>query len=140
MIAVNYDDLSRAVDFVSAGGMDAHAYIDLDTGTIHWVGDGVEEEAPEDVEDNDRFLPIPHKRDLDLGSTLVMDFATREVPHLHDRIRDIFRRRGAYARFKDLLASNGVLEKWYAFEAEETERALREWCADHGIAVVMTFG
>jgi len=43
-----------------------------------------------------------------------------------------FRRRGAYARFKELLAAEGCLEKWYAFEAESTERALGQWCEANG--------
>ena len=39
-----------------------------------------------------------------------------------------FRHRGAYARFKELLLSEGCLDKWYAYEAEATEQALRDWC------------
>jgi hypothetical protein len=33
--------------------------------------------------------------------------------------------RDAYARFKDLLAAEECLDKWYAYESESTERALR---------------
>ena len=66
---------------------------------------------------------------------LVMRFACRKVPHLENRIRAIFSRRGAYSRFKDLLSAEGVLEKWYAFEAEATERALKEWGEANGIQV-----
>jgi aryl carrier-like protein len=46
-----------------------------------------------------------------------------------------FRRRGAYARFKELLAAEGCLEEWYEFEAESTDRALREWCNANAIHV-----
>jgi hypothetical protein len=44
--------------------------------------------------------------------------------------------RGAYARFKELLASEQCLDKWYAFEAECAERALRAWCKDNDIQVI----
>ncbi len=40
----------------------------------------------------------------------------------------MFRRKGAYGRFKPLLQDRGPLERWYAFEAAATERALKDWC------------
>ena len=44
---------------------------------------------------------------------------------------------GARTRvFKQLLAAEGCLERWYAFEAEQTERALRDWCKENQIDVV----
>jgi hypothetical protein len=51
-------------------------------------------------------------------------------------IHGFFHRRGAYARFKSLLAAEGRLEQWRRFEADATERALREWCAGQGIELV----
>jgi hypothetical protein len=38
-------------------------------------------------------------------------------------------------RFKDLLKSQAFLEKWYQFEAEAIEKALRDWCAENGIQI-----
>ena len=52
------------------------------------------------------------------------------------KTRNIFARRGAYGRFKDLLDSRGMLEKWYAFEASATENALRAWCEDVGLQLI----
>ena len=54
------------------------------------------------------------------------------------RVQDFFRHRGAYARFKDLLAAAGCLDKWYAFEAECTEQALKDWCEVNQIEVIPT--
>ena len=96
----------------------------------------LEEEIPEDLETSDRYIAIPHKNDLDLGSELALRFAAEELPGLCNRVEQFFRHRGAYARFKELLASEGCLDKWYAFEAESTERALRNWCTDNDINVV----
>lgn len=94
-----------------------------------------DEEAPDDL-DTDRYISIPHKNDLDLGSQLALRFAAEELPEHQRRIEGFFRRRGAYARLKELLAELGRLERWYAFEAESTKSALKEWCAANGIEVI----
>ena len=139
MVTVTYEDLSAAFDFVSfAAPMEHQAYISIDTGSIHWISevDSLEEAIPDDLETSDRYIAIPHKNDLDLGSDLALRFAAAELPRLFDRVEQFFRHRGAYARFKDLLASEGCLDKWYAFEAQSTERALRIWCAENDINLV----
>ena len=59
-----------------------------------------------------------------------------ELPGWYTRVEEFFRHRGAYARFKELLASEECLEKWYAFQAESTEVALKSWCAENEIEVV----
>jgi hypothetical protein len=139
VVTVKYEDLSAAFDFVNFGApMEHQAYISIDTGTIYWISDvsPLEEEIPEDLETSDRYIAVPHKNDLDLGSDLALRFATEELPGLYNRVEEFFRHRGAYARFKELLASEGCLDKWYAFEAESTERALRNWCTENGINVI----
>jgi hypothetical protein len=139
VVTVKYEDLSAAFDFVSfAAPMEHQAYISIDTGTIHWISEvnALEEEPPEDLETSGRYVAIPHKNDLDLGSDLALRFAVEELPGLYERVEQFFRHRGAYARFKELLASEGCLDKWYAFEAESTERALRNWCTENDINLV----
>jgi hypothetical protein len=139
VVVVKYEDLSAAFDFVSfAAPMEHQAYIAIDTGTIYWISElnPLEEEVPEDLETSDRYIAIPHKNDLDLGSDLALRFAAAELPDRFNLVAQFFRHRGAYARFKELLASEGSLDKWYAFEAEATERALRHWCAVNDISAV----
>lgn len=119
--------------------MEHQAYISVDTGTIHWISEvnPLEEEPPEDLETSDRYVAIPHKNDLGLGSDLALRFAVQELlPGLYERVERFFRHRGAYARFKELLASESCLEKRDAFEAESTERALRNWCTENDINLV----
>lgn len=139
MVKVKYDDLSAAFDFVSfAAPFEHRAFLSLDTGVIHWVSEtsSVEEEAlPDDLETSDRYLAIPHKNDLDLGNDLALRFVEEQLPDRYADVAGCFRRRGAYGRFKELLAAEGCLEKWYAFEAESTERALRQWCIANEIHV-----
>ncbi len=139
MVAVKYEDLSAAFDFVSfAAPMEHQAYVSMDTGAIYWISElnPLDEEVPEDLETSDRYIAIPHQNDLDLGSDLALRFVAAELPDRYDMVAQLFRHRGAYARFKELLASEGSLEQWYAFEAESTERALRDWCRAHDISVI----
>ena len=135
MVRVNYDDLSLALDFVSAAAsFENRAYISRDTGVIYWLSEeqGLEQEQlPEDLETSDRYIEIPHKNDLDLGHELVRRFVDEHLAHRREEVDDVFRRRGAYARFKDLLAAEGCLEKWYAYEARAQCQALRDWCQEH---------
>ena len=73
-------------------------------------------ELPDDIEDSEKYVPIPDKRELDLGKPLVLDFARQFLPNDIDEVRRIFTRKGAYARFKDLLDRRGALDHWYDFE------------------------
>jgi hypothetical protein len=137
MAAVKYDDLFLAFDFVSFGSpMEHEAYIDRSTGKIYWVSETSEDELPEDLEESDHYIAIPHKNDLDLGTSLALRFAADRLPDHFERVKQFFRKRGAYARFKDLLSAEGRLDEWYAFEENSTETALRTWCEENDITIV----
>jgi hypothetical protein len=132
---VSFTELHDAYLFLSMGEpYSCQAYICRQTGKIYCHADGIdEEELPDDIEDGQKYLAIPNKHDLDLGKALVMDFAYAFLPDEVDRVRDIFRRRGAYGRFKDLLARRGMIDRWHAFQAAAEEKVLRDWCAENAI-------
>jgi hypothetical protein len=137
--AVDFDDLLTAFEFVgSAAPGENNAYISLDTGEIHWTSElcALDEEVPEDLDTSDRYVLLPHKTELELGKPLALRFAASESPECYERVAGFFRRKGAYAQFKAFLASEEALERWYSYEAAATERALREWCMEHGIPLV----
>jgi hypothetical protein len=138
VVKVNYEDLLEAFDFVSFGGADEHvAYVSLDTGAIYWISVDSDEELPSDIETSDRYVTVPHKNDLDLGRDLALRFAAEELsPTRYEDVREAFHRRGAYARFKDILIGENRLEDWYRFESEATEKALKEWCESVGLQPV----
>jgi hypothetical protein len=137
MVTIKYDDLSLAFAFVSSGApMEHRAFVSLETGKIYWVSESNpvdDEELPDDLDVPDRYLEIPHKNDFDLGRQLAFRFVEERLPGQSRRVADIFRSRGAYRRFKELLAAEGCLEQWYAFDNEATEEALREWCQQNDI-------
>lgn len=136
---VGFKDILDAFEFVNFGGSDEHqAYFCKQSGKIYWHSDVMEldepdNELPDDIDDDEKYLEIPDKRELDLGKPLALDFARQVLPGDFDEVRRIFSRRGAYASFKDLLARKRALDQWYEFERNATERALREWCELNGL-------
>lgn len=136
-MSVKFGDLQLAFAFVSSGGLgENRAVLDTQTGRFYWhseIGDNFEEdELPEDLDD-ERYLEVPHKNELDLGKGLVFDFVRQCLPDDYDEVRDIFRRRGAYGQFKAMLARRGAIDRWHDFSAKAEEAALRAWCADNAI-------
>ena len=135
---VSFNDILEAFEFVSAGGMGEHqAFLCRQSGKVYWHSELCEdlEELPDDIDDSEKYVPIPDKRELDLGKPLVLDFARQFLSDDFDEVRQIFNKRGAYARFKDLLDRRGMLDQWYAFEAEAEESALKMWCELNSIEV-----
>ena len=131
-MAVSFSDLQLAFEFVSSGGRgENEAYLDRQSGKIYWhseFGDN-DEELPDDIDD-EKYISIPVKGELDLGQPLVLDFVREFLPDDYDEVRHIFSRRGAYRRYKDLLVRRGALEQWYDFSSKSEETALREWCME----------
>lgn len=142
VVRISWRDLENAFMWVSSAPMySSEAYIDRETGKTYVRSDfddfcDEDEEIPEDLGESDRYIAIPHKNELDLGKQLALDFTAAELPHRFDDVVRYFRRRGAYARFKDMLENEGRLDEWYRFENEVTERALREWCEENDIEIM----
>ena len=135
---VAFSELLLAFEFISSGPVFGNsAWVNRETGTVHWRSDEDPElsEAPEDIDDDEKYVELPGPRDFDLGKPLVMRFAADELNDRYDEIAAIFSRKGAYRRFKDFLIRVGALERWYAYENEAKEKALREWCEVNGIEV-----
>ncbi|MBU1398298.1 MAG: hypothetical protein KKE00_10935 [Proteobacteria bacterium] len=113
-----------------------NAYLCKETGDIFYISEmGDSDELIEDIDDPEKYIAIPHKNELDLGKALVLEFTSTYLPEELDKIHAIFRRKGAYSRYKDLLESKGVLENWYKFEDERRVVNLKEWCLENGIEI-----
>ncbi len=139
MLSVDLNELEMAFEFVSSDVLFTHsAYISRKTGKIFWESDfiGEEEELPEDLGDPEHYITIPHRNELDLGKRLVKRFVAQRLPEEYEEVEGIFRRRGAYSRYKALLESKGQLEAWYRYEEEQARVALMQWSASEGIELV----
>ena len=136
---VNFSDIESAYEFVSFGsyGMNS-AILKLTTGKIYYIYDmGAEDETKNDPDFNwDDTVSIPHKNDLDLGRDLVFEFASEYLQNDYERVQNIFRKRGAYSRYKELLEKRGLLQEWYDYEETKESEALRQWCEENNIETV----
>ena len=129
-----FSEIEGAFDFVASGSMYTHeALLNTETGEVYYRSHMADiDEFPEDTED-DKYINIPHKNELNLGKDLVFRFAAQNLPEKLDEVERIFIRGGAYSRYKNLLERAGQLDEWYEFENAETEKTLREWCAEQKI-------
>ena len=136
-MAISFDEIENAFFFVSMDQKYMHnAYLCKETGQIFYTSEmGDSDELPKDVDDPDKYITIPHKNDLDLGKALVIEFTSEYLPEALDRVYSIFRSRGAYSRYKDLLDEKGLLDKWHRFEDERQKVALKKWCRENSIEI-----
>jgi uncharacterized protein UPF0158 len=138
----SFNEILFAFESTSMEGMGEHqAYICRQSGKIYFHSDLSEfqqlnDELPDDIEDEEKYLQLPDKYELNLGKPLVLAFAREFLPNDVDEVRRIFSKRGAYANFKSLLAKQQVIDRWHDFQDKATERALREWCDLHDIKIV----
>ena len=135
---IKLDDLEYALLFVDGGsGFGNAAWVCLETGAVFCHSDETDdfEPLPEDIDDMDRYVAVPGKRDLGLGKPLALEFARTQLPACYEQVCAMFSHRGAYARFKDLLERHQSLDAWHQWEAEQTLQALRAWCADNGFTL-----
>lgn len=134
---MTYDTIEEAFLFVSsAAPFECTAVVHRQTGETFYASlMAGYDELPEDLDESDDYIDIPHKNDLDLGKPLVMDFVRSRCPEEIDRVLMIFSRRWAYGRFKDLLEQKALLDEWYVFEQQQTRQALLHWCEENSIAL-----
>jgi hypothetical protein len=140
---VRIADITGAFEFANTGGNigEFNAFVCRRTGKIYYQTDfpdaaEMNDELPDDIDDEEKYIALPDKRDLGLGKPLALDFAREFLPDDFDDVRSFFDRRRAYPKFKALLDRRGAIDRWHAFEAKATEQALRDWCALHSIEIV----
>ncbi|MDN3278079.1 hypothetical protein QWJ07_27705 [Frankia sp. RB7] len=140
---VSFEDILQAFEFANTSGDmgEFRAFVCRQTGNFYYQTDFLDsmelnDELPDDIDDEEKYLALPDKRELDLGKPLVLAFAGEYLPDDFDDVRYFFNKRGAYSKFKALLARRGAIDRWHAFEAKATEQALRDWCALNEIEIV----
>jgi hypothetical protein len=105
---VDWTELELTFEFVSSGPVGAQeAVLCRKTGKFLWHTEQFDDvdDWPEDADDEEKYLSIPHKNELDLGKPLVFEFARQFLPDEYDEVRSIFSRRGAYGQFKGSAAA-----------------------------------
>jgi len=139
MLSLDFSEIRNAFEFVSSGSRDENnAYVCKKTGVIYWTSTtlDLEEEVPKDLETSLDYVEVPHKNELKLGQSLALSFIDQTLPDEYNFVASLFRKRGAYRRFKDMLQYQGLLEKWYAFEEQASDDALLAWCEENEIKLI----
>ncbi|MDR0478178.1 MAG: UPF0158 family protein [Desulfobulbaceae bacterium] len=140
--AASLDELIAAMLFVSDPySTDAAAYLHRPSGRIYWQSADAmvselygDEELPKDIQTSPEYLPIPNKRQLDAGKAFVFAFVHQFMPHAYAEVAVIFRKPGAYGRFRDMLVARDLLDRWRQFLEAGEKEAMRNWCRKNGVA------
>ena len=135
---IKFDEIENAFLYVSMTPMFGNqAILAKETGEIFYISEmGDSDDLPDDIDESDDYIEIPHKNDLDLGKNLVFRFVSEYLPEEYNRVAQIFRREGAYSRYKNLLERKGLLDQWHKFENDAQSKALREWCKENNIDLI----
>jgi Uncharacterised protein family (UPF0158) len=138
-LPVDLDELAGILegDPVYGGGR-----VDLETGEVWpvpsvdyaWeIGQEEEDEDEDESDDPDRWLWVHCEGSRDGYRDMERFIGTVRDPGRADRLEIAISGRGAFRRFKDVLARwPGELERWYAFSAERQRGRARAWLADAG--------
>ena len=135
---ISFAEIENAFLFVCLEPPHSHyVYLNKETGEMYYKSElGDSDVLPDDIDD-EKYISIPDRYELNLGKYLVFEFTSEYLPEESEKIYSIFEHKGAYSRFKDLLERKGKLDDWYRFEDERQKTALRQWCQDNGIKVTV---
>ena len=140
-MAVSWGDLLLALECVTRGYIGHNqAFLCKESGKIYYYDDNEEPHAdqglPLDINDDEKYLAIPNKHQLDLSRSFALDFVRQFLANDFDVVRRMFNRRGGYRKFKALLVRRRALDRWHEFETRAAQKALRQWCADNSVEII----
>ena len=95
---VSWDDLLTAFQLSTFGLPGEHqAFLCKETGNIYWHSEFSDEldDLPDDIDDDEKYLPFPDKRELGLGKPLALEFTSEFLPNAVNEVRRIFSRKAA---------------------------------------------
>jgi hypothetical protein len=107
--------------------------IDLDTGECWPAQVDVDEEDEDEDNHAGRWLRVPCEGSRDGYRDMELFIATVDDPGLADRLEIAIAGRGAFRRFKDVLArSEAEYSRYHRFTQERQRGRARAWLAAHG--------
>jgi len=114
---------------------EVHSYLNLETGDVIRIVDGVAEPTTHARIATDagymRVEPVSSREQYRWMERFI---ATVEEPDLHQKLVASIDGKGAFRRFKDVLMSFPVdRERWFAFRSERLRMAIEAWLEAHGL-------
>jgi len=117
---------------------EVHSYLNLDSGDVIRIVDGVAEPAMHTriASDNDYLLvdPVSSREQYRWMERYI---ATVEEPDLRQKLVSSIDGKGAFRRFKDVLMAYPVeRERWFSFRSERLKAAMQSWLDAHNLESV----
>ncbi len=83
----------------AAAPMEHDAYLCFESRAIHYHSEysDTDEPLPDDIGDAQKYIPIPHKNELNVGRSLALEFVAEALPEALTEVEGFFRRKGTYA-------------------------------------------
>ena len=138
-LKIDLDELCSAMEDSS---YEHDYYLDLETGEVLFVSEYMDDEETEKLRDKIDESPecyelIPKAESYE-GYDDMEDFiGTVENEHLAELLEVAIDGKGAFRRFKDVLARYPEeRERWFRFKDERMEERALEWLDDIGIALI----
>lgn len=135
-------DLDELAGILEGDPLDDGGRIDLETGEV-WHRAAIEyaretgSEDEDDADDPERWLPVHCEGSRESYRDMEFFIASVDNPGAADRLAIAIEGRGAFRRFKDVLARwPGELERWYALSEERQRGRARSWLAGAGYRVL----
>lgn len=135
-LKIDLEDLCLAMENSS---YDLDYYLDLETGEVIFISDYMDDANLEELkgridENPDRYEPIPKAESSEDYDDMVDFISTVEDEHLVELLEVAIDGKGAFRRFKDVLARYPEeKERWYRFKNERMKERAISWLEAIGI-------
>lgn len=130
-------DLEELASVLEGDPMHGGGRVDLRTGGVwpQFVIDGVDDddEEEDDDEDDSRWLWVDPQGSRAGHRDMALFISTVDDPALADRLTTAVAGRGAFRRFKDVIAADpAAAERWYTLSEDRLRGRARSWLAAQG--------
>jgi hypothetical protein len=114
---------------------EVHSYLNLDSGDVIRIVDGIAEPATHArIATDPSFMRIEPVSSREQYRWMERFIATVEEPDLRQKLVGAIDGKGAFRRFKDVLMGFPVdRERWFAFRSERLRIAIEAWLDAHGL-------
>jgi len=131
-------DLAELCSALEDSSYEHNYYLDLKTGEILFISNYMDAEKIKDKIDQnpDHYEPMPRAEPYK-GYRDMEDFvAAVEDEHLAELLETAINGKGAFRRFKDVLARySEERERWFHFKDDKMKERVLEWLDDIGVSL-----
>ena len=134
--------LDRVYEAVEMASFEGAQYLDVETSEIIGFPEDYsiyDEDNLEELEETiaaeygTRYYRLPEQYDIRDGRIVEAFIQNLPAGEAKDKLRNAFRGRGAFRRFRDAIYEFGIEQDWYKFRDEAYRQIARDWCEKNGI-------